>query len=239
MAAHIAHRSSVTVREFISELRGMSGSAKQKAVLAETGASHVALAEFFGRHKVDKDNVTRLLTALKRHSKKVAPAHLGIIGEPHLYRMMEAAGGDPRTFTYNRSLGETDGLPRVVEFAFGIHHKGLLAGNTPDRRVITGVNWSPGINNPFRQLGRYGESLDSILAEARASTSQPIIAALHLACPRVNYSDRGKSALVIEGDGSADHSTSLASSAKAPRSGRGRSKRKNATRHRDPIACPE
>lgn len=65
---------------------------------------------------------------------------------------------------------------------------------------MTGVNWSPGINNPFRQLGRSCESLDAILAEVRANTSQPVIAVLHLACPRVMYTDRGKSAIVVGGD---------------------------------------
>ena len=129
------------------------------------------------------------------------PAHLGIIGKAHFYRMMEAVGGDPKTFTYNSSFGETDGVPRLVEFAFGIHRDGLAAaGRPPSRKVITGVNWSPGINNPFRQLGRGGESLDAILADVRANTSQPVIAVLHLACPRVTYTDRGKSAIVVEGD---------------------------------------
>ncbi len=113
---------------------------------------------------------------------------------------MEAAGGDPKTFTYNRSDGETNGVLRVVEFAFGIHRDGLAAGHGPSRKFITGVNWSPGINNPFRQLGRSGEGLDAILAEVRANTSQPVIAVLHLACPRVAYTDRGKSAIVVEGD---------------------------------------
>jgi hypothetical protein len=112
---------------------------------------------------------------------------------------MEAAGGDPKTFTYNRSFGETGGVPRVVEFAFGIHREGLT-GRGPSRKVVTGVNWSPGINNPFRQLGRNGIGLDAILSEVRANTSQPVIAVLHLACPRVTYTDRGKSAIVVEGD---------------------------------------
>jgi DNA topoisomerase VI subunit B len=38
MAAHIAHRGDITVREFVSEFRGMTGTAKQKQVLAETGS---------------------------------------------------------------------------------------------------------------------------------------------------------------------------------------------------------
>jgi hypothetical protein len=199
MAAHIAHRGSVTVREFISEFDGMSGTAKQRMVLAETGASHVSLHDYFGRHKANGDNIAKLLAALQKYTKSIPPRRLGMIGKAHLYRMMEAAGGDPKTFTYNRSFGETNGVPRVIEFSCSIHRDGLTAGRAPSRKVITGVNWSPGINNPFRQLGRDGVGLDAILAEVRANNSQPVIAVLHLACPRVMYTDRGKSAIVVEG----------------------------------------
>jgi hypothetical protein len=200
MAAHIANRGNITVREFISEFCGMSATAKQKSVLLETGASYVSLHDFFGRHKANSDNITKLLAALQKHSKPVPPVHLGVIGKEHFYRLMAAAGGDPKTFTYNRSFfGETGGLPRVIEFAFGIHRDGL-DGRGPSRKVVTGINWSPGINNPFRQLGRGGIGLDAILSEVRANTSQPVIAVLHLACPRVAYTDRGKSAIVVEGD---------------------------------------
>ena len=204
MAAHIANRDSITVREFVSEFRGMTGTAKQKLVLAETGASHVSLHNFFGLHKANTGNIARLLTSLKNHTKLVPPAELGIIGKEHVYRLMEAAGGDPKIFTYNRTFGETDGVPRVVEFAFGIHREGLTAGRGPSRKIITGVNWSPGINNPFRQLGRGGDGLDAVLADVRANTSQPVIAVLHVTCPRIAYTDRGKSAIVIEGEASND-----------------------------------
>jgi DNA topoisomerase VI subunit B len=204
MAAHIAYRGNITVREFISEFCGMSGTAKQKAALAEIGASHVSLHEFFGRARVNKDNITKLLAALQRHSKPVPPSHLGVIGRTHFYRHLEASGGDPKTFTYKRTFGETNGIPRVVECAFGVHRDGLTAGNGPGRKIVTGVNWSPGINNPFRQLGRGGESMDAILSQVRANATQPIITVLHMACPRVAYTDRGKSAIVVEGEGSID-----------------------------------
>jgi DNA topoisomerase VI subunit B len=200
MAAHIANRGNITVREFISEFRGMTGTAKQKKVLAETGASYVSLHNFFGLHKANTGNIAKLLASIRKHTKPVRPTELGIIGKDHLYRMMEQAGGDPRTFTYNRSFGETGGVPRVTEFAFGIHGEGLRTGRGPSRKVITGVNCSPGINNPFRQLGRGGIGLDAILEQVRANTSQPVIAVLHVACPRVAYTDRGKSAIVVEGE---------------------------------------
>ena len=97
-------------------------------MLEEIGASHVLLHSFFGRHKTNSNNISKLLVALQKHSRPVRPAQLGVIGKVHLYRVMEAAGGDPKTFTYNRSDGETNGVPRVVEFAFGIHRDGLAAG---------------------------------------------------------------------------------------------------------------
>jgi DNA topoisomerase VI subunit B len=252
MAAHIANRDSVTVREFVSEFRGMSGTAKQKQVLAERGASHVSLHSYFGAHKANTDNIAKLLTSLQQHTKPVRPADLGIIGRDHLYRMMEVAGGDPKTFTYNRTLGMTGGIPRVVEFAFGIHRDGLLPGGlAPSRKIITGVNWSPGINNPFRHLGRGGIGLDGILENVRANVSQPVIAALHLACPRVTYTDRGKSAIVVDGSREAFddegrvtaratwQTTSSAPFAPARRNGPGRGRRRNAARRRDAIAIRE
>ena len=97
------------------------------------------------------------------------------------------------TFKYKKATGVTDDIPWIVETAFAWNPKGNK------KRLITGVNWSPGINNPFRKLGQYGESLDSILEQQRAGGDEPILSALHLACPRVEYTDRGKSAVVIGG----------------------------------------
>jgi DNA topoisomerase VI subunit B len=200
MAAHIAHRGKITVREFISEFDGMTGTAKQKAVLAETDSSHMALRKYFGAKKVNTENIAKLLASIKAHTRPVKPAALGIIGKAHFYRRMENAGGDPRTFTYNRALGITAGIPHVTEFAFGLHRDGLGTGNQPSRKIIRGVNWSAAINDPFRQIGQGGESLDSILAAVKANTSQPIILALHVAKAHVAYTDRGKSAIVVEGE---------------------------------------
>ena len=87
---------------------------------------------------------------------------------------------------------DDDGIPYLVEVAFGW----LGDGADNERRLVTGVNWSPGIINPFRQLGSYGESLDSLLREQRVGSREPVIFVLHAACPRVEYLDRAKSAVV-------------------------------------------
>ena len=65
--------------------------------------------------------------------------------------------------------------------------------------ICTGANWSAAIKNPFRAFGSTGEGLETTLAKLRATRDEPIVFVLHLACPRVEYTDRGKSALVIGG----------------------------------------
>ncbi|MEZ6138385.1 MAG: hypothetical protein R3C53_26175 [Pirellulaceae bacterium] len=97
------------------------------------------------------------------------------------------------SFDYRKIAGETEGIPWVVETAFG-----WCPGNE-QRRIITGVNWSPGIINPFRELGTFGQSLDSVLEQQRAGAHEPIVLLLHLACPRVSFTDRGKSSVIVEG----------------------------------------
>jgi hypothetical protein len=202
MAAYIARdqdrgREPRTVREFISEFRGLSGSAKQKIILEEVGASRLSMPEFFGNGDgVNHDRIGVLLAAMRKHSKPVKPADLGLIGKHHLATRFEAAGVDLETFKYNRSLGESDGMPDVIETAFG-----WCPNGANKRRIVTGVNWSPAIGNPFRSLGSYGESLDSILTEQRSGRDEPIIFVLHLARPRIEYTDHGKTAVILPGNG--------------------------------------
>jgi hypothetical protein len=96
------------------------------------------------------------------------------------------------SFNYRKSSGEKDGLPWIIETAFAWRPR------ASDRRIITGINWSPGILNPFRELGSFGESLDSLLERQRAGRDEPIVLLLHLVCPRVVFADRGKSSIVME-----------------------------------------
>ena len=184
-----------TVRQFISEFRGLSGSAKQKLVLEEVGASRLSLPEFFanGDH-VNNGQIANLLAAMRKHSRPIKPVDLGLIGKDHLATRFEAAGVNLKTFKYQRALGESDGVPDVIESAFG-----WCPDGANERRIITGVNWSPAIGNPFRSLGSYGENLDTILAEQRAGRNEPIILVLHVARPRVEFTDHGKTAVIIPG----------------------------------------
>ena len=65
---------------------------------------------------------------------------------------------------------------------------------------VTGANWSAGISNPFRRFGSTGEGLETMLAKVRATASQPIIMALHLASADLRFADRGKSSIILTDD---------------------------------------
>ena len=128
-----------------------------------------------------------------------------MIGEDHLRAKFEAAGCAMDTFRCKTVKGSTDGVPWIIEAAsrggprkIGDPEKTACT----ERQLITGVNWSPGIVNPFRSLG-YGRGLESLLAEKFAGPQEPCML-VHLACPRVTYTDRGKSAIVMNSRADAD-----------------------------------
>ena len=136
MAAHVARDRDLKrdrpVREFIAEFRGLSGTAKQRQLLAEVGCSHVHLSQFFGVKQVNRKGIAKLLASMKKHTQPVAPKLLGVIGEDHLKQRFEAAGGNLKTFKYQRRTGVTDkGIPYVVECAFGLHQSGRSNNGRP------------------------------------------------------------------------------------------------------------
>jgi DNA topoisomerase VI subunit B len=204
MAAHVAQsqkkgRAQFTVREFLSEFRGLSSTIKQKAMLEEFGAAHMPLGEFFGTsQRVNLDRINKLLESMKRHTNPVKPELIGVIGKDHFLARFKAAGGDPKAFTYLKKCKLVDGVPRVTEFAFGITSKGLEGSHVERLQLVNAVNWSAAIGNPFRQLGRRGESAEGLLRKLRVDRDDPAIVVVHLACPHIAYLDRGKSSIALD-----------------------------------------
>jgi DNA topoisomerase VI subunit B len=183
-----------TVRELVAEFDGLSGTAKQKAILETTGLSRMSLSALRNGDRLDAEKISKLLVAMKAQSKPVKPVALGLLGKEHLAARFRALDAKMESFNYKKVLGVTDAIPWVIETAFA------WCPNAHSRRLVTGVNWSAGIINPFRELGKVGRSLDSVLAQQRAGAGEPVVLLLHMACPRVSYTDRGKSAVVISAD---------------------------------------
>ncbi len=191
IAAKITHsedhgRPCPTVREFISEFRGLSATAKGKAICDALGVSRMSLSEFY---EGEAGQVGALLSKMREHSSPVKPKDIGVIGREHLRAKFEGIGVDPESFNYRCVAFECDGVPYVVEAAFG-----YLPRAQNFRHIVTGLNWSVAIGpSPFRSLGGYG--LDDILSDQWADQDEPIAFALHLASPTLEFTDRGKSAI--------------------------------------------
>ena len=206
LAAHVARDrdlgQSRTVREFIAEFRGLSGTARP----AQDPRRGRLLASIAGRLLRRRSGQPRaaLPSCWRRCSGTASRSprkHLGIIGAEHFKERFLAAGGAVDTFKYQCRKGiDADGIPYVVEFCFrAASGRARKAARVP-REFVTGANWSAAISNPFRRFGSTGEGLESTLAKVRANASQPVICALHLASARIQFADRGKSSIILDDD---------------------------------------
>jgi DNA topoisomerase VI subunit B len=195
MEAEIAHAEDKgtpcpTVREFISSFRGLSATAKAKAICEAIGASRLALADF---HAGGEARIKTLLEAMQAASKPVKPRDLGWIGRDHLLSRFITVGVEPDTFDYRMSAFEHLGLPYVIEMAFGYAPSRKDEG----RLLVTGVNFSPAVgSDPFRHLGP-NLSLDGLLANQWADRDEPVVVFVHLTAPRLNFLDKGKTQVAL------------------------------------------
>jgi DNA topoisomerase VI subunit B len=178
-----------TVREFVAEFAGLSGSTKPRAVLEAAGLSKATLQDLASGGGIDREAVARLLAAMKERSRPVKPQSLGILGEEHCRNhMARRCGVDPDSVRYRRVAGVSHDLPFVLEVAFGVK-----AADDKRRDVYTGVNWSPALSSPF-------DLLPSLMGEMRLDRHDPVVLLVHLASPQLNYTDRGKSRLTLRHD---------------------------------------
>lgn len=197
VAAHIAkdrdRGTDRTVADFIKQFDGLTGTQKRKAVIEQTGMSRFNLSALASDDGLNSSRVDELLTSMKQHTKPVNPKRLSVIGKDHLAARFSELGCDSEQFQYSKRFGVDEGLPYVLEAAFS-----WRADDADDKRqIFTGANWSSAIKNPFRAFGSTGEGLEASLTELKAGANEPIVYALHLAHPRIEYTDRGKSAIVI------------------------------------------
>jgi DNA topoisomerase VI subunit B len=186
------HARERTVREFLGEFRGLSGSGKQKHVIEAAGMARLPLAALFEDGAADAERVAALLRAMCQHSRPVKPKDLGVIGSDHWRKLCAGVGGRDDTFRYRRIAEEDEnGIPYVVEAAFAArpHHA--------TRAIVTGVNFSAAIGSPFRTFADEYEGLETLLVEQRCGGGEPIVVLLHLTFPHIAFRDRGKTSLVL------------------------------------------
>jgi len=208
---HETIRGAKLVNDFLAEFDGLTGSGKRTKVLNACQLKRARLSELAVDGKFDTERIAVLLDAMQRHTRPIKAQRLGMIGEEHFKSRLLEIGIKPESFRYTRKLAKPEKvkndkierkdkasfLPWVLESAFG-----WLGDESTDlRKIFAGANWSAAIKNPFRSFGATGEGLEAELNNLKAGAHEPIVFALHLAHPRASYTDRGKSALIVEGDG--------------------------------------
>jgi DNA topoisomerase VI subunit B len=180
-----------TVRAVVAEFAGLTGTAAQKAVTADAGVSGASLDDLVVDGGMDVPRVRALLKAMQARSRLIKPAALGVIGDTHLWTVLvERFEVAPDSITYKKSVGEVEGVPYVVELACGWYAD--WDGEQGGTKLL-GVNWTPALRPPFACLA-------DLLDEAQVDAYDPVVLAIHLAYPRVEVTDRGKSAVALPVD---------------------------------------
>jgi len=174
-----------TVRELISEFKGLTSTIKQKKVSEVADLGRAYLHDLIRGGNVDEIAVLSLMDAMSEHSKPVKSKALGIIGEKHFQEWMIQDGISEDSINYKMITGESKENPFVLEVAFGVFNDEYAELG---REIVTGLNWSPALSMPFVELSY-------LLGEVRVNAHDPVCVIVHLACPRLDFTDRGKSKL--------------------------------------------
>jgi hypothetical protein len=170
------------VREFVTEFHGLSSTSKSKAVLDRVGARGMSLRDVHA----SRDLMQALLIEMCVQSSPVSPLRLGVVGEAHLALCARSIGASPDTFRYRRKPLNLDGVPYVVEAAFAYISE-IENGRHLD---VAGINFSPVIGQPFGFLR-------DVYASQRIEADEPTMLFMHLASPRLDFTDKGKSSLSL------------------------------------------
>jgi DNA topoisomerase VI subunit B len=183
-----------SVREFITEFRGLKGTVKQKRVAQAAGLERSYLHDLVKDGAFDQRSLERLLEAMQQDSSEVAPQLLGILGKDHLEQRLCPEGAGDQSFRYRKVVGisEEEGLPYVVEAAFQLNQDYRRQG------LHVGLNWSAPLSDPlqaceFEVASRRVRGLETLLEAQRISFDEdPVAVVLHIAYPRFTFFDRGK-----------------------------------------------
>jgi DNA topoisomerase VI subunit B len=172
-----------SIRDFVGEFAGLSGTQYRKRVLEEAGvAAGTCLRDLVVNGDLTLHKIAALLDAMKKHSRQIKPAALGAIGEHHIRAAFGKWRVAPDSFKYKKVAGlGDDGLPFVVEVAFGVREE----DDGEDRRLIMGLNWSPVFKVPT-------QAISSVLAQYRIDRNDPVVVFVHQAEPRLAFTDHGK-----------------------------------------------
>jgi DNA topoisomerase VI subunit B len=173
-----------TVREFVAQFHALASTAKSKAVVDVIEASRETLADFVTDSEFHvRARAAALLDCMRRTSEPIEPKRLGVIGQWHLFQTMVSCGAVEASLRYKREAFTYEGLPYVIEAAFG------HAPESAHLLTVAGLNFSPTVGDqPFGYLYE-------LLEERWIGGDDPVIVCVHMTAPRFTFRDKGKSTI--------------------------------------------
>ena len=186
------------VRDLIADFRGLSGTGKRKAIIADLGLARASLEDLVKDGAPDQDKLDRLLRAMQAAGTAPKAAALGIVGREHLLERLQLGEIGQQSFEYKKLIDDDPLSPRVTEIAFAFDAQVMRL-----RRVLCGINSSPALMgaNAFREVGySWGSGLGNLLENRALRQNNPLAFVLHHTGARLAFADRGKSALAIKGE---------------------------------------
>jgi hypothetical protein len=183
----------------VREFAGLTSTQKAAEIVGPLGLARTTLSELLRSPDCD-GQLGLLLKAMKDSAKPVKPDDLGKLGREHVEYMAGLLGvaGDAKV-EYLKQTFEAGSLPYVVEVGFAYFGRDKNETGEPIKRtLVIGLNFSPTIHDPFRNLGVGGqESLGSLLAHHHAGPDDPVFILVHVTTPRFVFIDKGKTAVQL------------------------------------------
>ena len=171
-----------TLRDFVGEFDGLARPQYRKAVLEQAGLAGEYVCDLKADVDGDMELVGRLLAAMRSVAKPVKPERLGFVGKNHLREALVAWGADGDVdYARDAAIGD-DGLPYVVEVAFGITQE------EQPRKLVCALNHSILFNVP-------SQNLYSMLRDRWIESSDPIAIVVHQSHPRFAFTGHGKGSI--------------------------------------------
>jgi len=184
----------LTLREFVSQFRGLTSTAKQKAVTS-TLPEVKRLSDFASDGDADSSLIERLLLNMRGLTKSVPPQNLGIIGEEHFKRCFEG-----KDMKYSKKMGANDNIPFVVEVAY------IPDDSLDGPRFHLGLNFAPAASDPLQGCRLVhttkkdtfeGQGIKGLASRYKVSWMDKVHVICHMTYPRFRFKDRGKTILEV------------------------------------------
>jgi DNA topoisomerase VI subunit B len=182
-------RPALFLRDLLGLFHGLKRTGTRGAILEKLDLSGMKLHDLvIEGGGLDPDVIASLLTAMQDAARPVQPTRFGLLGDAHLTAWLTRHGCQDIVYAKTLDVDE-NGRPFVVETAFGYRPSASA------RLIVTGINSSPCLGDPFRELDENETSLADLLGESYLHEDSPTMVIVHLTAPCLSYTDQGKSSL--------------------------------------------